>query len=58
MEPIKSVYTVKEIMIILNVGRKKAYEIVKEGHFTYKKIGRDIRINAESFDKWFQESSE
>lgn len=54
----KKVYTVKEIMAILGIQRKKAYDLVKEGHFSYKKLGRDIRINKESFDKWFNEQSE
>lgn len=49
----KKVYTVKEIMAILGIQRKKAYDLVKEGHFKYKKLGRDIRINKESFDHWF-----
>lgn len=53
----KKVYTVKEIMNILGIRRKKAYDLVKEGHFAYKKLGRDIRINKESFDKWFNDIS-
>lgn len=57
MEAIKQTYTVKEIMVILGIGRKKAYEIVKEGHFTYKKIGKDIRVNKKSFDDWFNNNS-
>ena len=48
----KKVYTVQEIMVILGIQRRKAYDLVKEGHFTYKKLGRDIRINKESFDNW------
>lgn len=54
----KKVYTVQEIMIILGIQKKKAYELVKEGNFAYKKIGRGIRINKESFDKWFNEQSQ
>lgn len=54
----KKVYTVPEIMIILGIQKKKAYELVKEGNFAYKKIGRVIRINKESFDNWFKEQSQ
>ncbi|MFV0381041.1 MAG: helix-turn-helix domain-containing protein [Breznakia sp.] len=48
----EQVYTVKDIMIILKIGRKKAYELVKENHFRYKKIGTNIRIVKEFFDEW------
>ncbi len=54
----KKVYTVQEIMVILGIQKKKAYDLVKEGNFAYKKLGRDIRINKESFDKWFDEQSQ
>lgn len=53
----KETYRVKDIMKILDIGRKKAYEIVKENHFKYKKIGSDIRINKQSFDDWLNSES-
>lgn len=34
----KKVYTVQEIMVILGIQKKKAYDLVKEGNFAYKNL--------------------
>ena len=56
MKPVlceKKTYTVAEIAKILGVSKGAAYSLVKENTFKSIKIGKSIRINKESFDKWF-----
>lgn len=56
MKPVlceKKTYTVAEIAKILGVSKGAAYSLVKESTFKSIKIGKSIRINKESFDKWF-----
>lgn len=56
MKPIlceKKTYTVAEIAKILGVSKTVAYALTKENCFKCLKIGKTIRINKESFDKWF-----
>lgn len=56
MKPIlceKKTYTVAEIARILGVSKTAAYALTKENCFKCLKIGKTIRINKESFDKWF-----
>lgn len=48
----KRTYTVAEIMEILGVSRKKAYELCHAGSFKVVHIGRSIRISKSSFDAW------
>ena len=48
----KRVYTVEEIMRILEIGRKATYILIKMGSFLYVKIGGQYRISKKSFDKW------
>ena len=43
----KRTYSVDEIRSILNIGRRKAYEL-----FKIVRIGRTIRISKRSFDEW------
>ena len=48
----KRVYTVEEIMKILEIGRNATYLLIKMGSFHYVKIGGQYRISKKSFDKW------
>ncbi len=48
-------YTVEDIAKILNIGRTSAYNLVKEGHFRFVRIGNTIRISKKSFDAWLDE---
>lgn len=47
-------YSVEDIASILGVSKSSAYELCKKGLFQTLRIGRIIRINRESFDKWFR----
>ena len=46
----KRTYTVAEVMDILGVSRKKAYELCNSGSFKIVHIGRSIRVSKASFD--------
>ena len=48
----KRVYSVDEIVEILNVSRNSAYDLIKEGLFNTVRIGSAIRISKKSFDEW------
>ena len=48
----KRVYTVEEIMDILNIGKNTAYALVNSGVFHFVKVGGHYRISKKSFDKW------
>lgn len=46
-------YSVKEIKILENCGRDKAYEIAKQ--LPHEKRGRDIYVFAEDYDRFYEE---
>lgn len=48
----KRVYTVEEIMDILDIGKNTAYALVNSGVFHFVKVGGHYRISKKSFDKW------
>lgn len=48
----KRTYTVEEIAAILNIGKKAAYNLVREQPFKTVRIGTAIRISKVSFDQW------
>ena len=48
----KRTYSVHEILSILNIGRRKAYELCNSGEFKIVRMGRTIRISKLSFDEW------
>lgn len=48
----KRVYTVEEIMDILNIGKNTAYALVNSGVFHFVRVGGHYRISKKSFDKW------
>lgn len=52
----KKVYTVKEIAQILDVSERHAYNFCNSTtEFDVVKVGRNIRVRKESFDRWFGE---
>ena len=56
MKPVlceKKTYTVAEITKILGISKTAAYALIKENKSLYMEVGKSIRINKESFDKWF-----
>lgn len=48
----KHTYTVAEIAEILNISKRVAYSLTKEGHFKVIRIGGAIRIPAKPFESW------
>ena len=48
----KRVYSVQEIMSILEIGKSAAYDLVKRKLFRSVQIGSHIRISRKSFDEW------
>ena len=48
----QTVYTVEEIMNILDIGKNAAYNLVNSGVFHYVKVGGHYRISKKSFDNW------
>ena len=48
----KRVYTVEEIMEILNIGKNTAYALVNSGVFDFVKVGGHYRVSKRSFDQW------
>ena len=48
----KRVYTVEEIMKILEIGRNATYLLIKMEAFHYVKIGGQYRISKKSFENW------
>ena len=52
--PESRTYTVEDVAAMLNIGRTRAYTLVKEGHFKMVRIGNAIRISRKSFDAWLE----
>ena len=52
----KRTYSVDEVRSILNISRRKAYELCNSGSFKIVRIGRVIRISKSSFDEWLDTS--
>lgn len=52
----KRTYSVDEIRGILNIGRRKAYELCNSGYFKVVRVGRIIRVSKLSFDEWLDNS--
>ncbi len=49
-------YTIAEIAKILNISVRSAYNLCgKNAEFKVLKVGRNIRVNKNSFDKWFND---
>jgi len=54
--PEKRTYTVLEVAEILNIGKNKAYNLIKDSNFKVVRIGNSIRISKKSFDDWLDEN--
>ena len=48
----KRVYSVDEIVEILDISKGSAYDLIKEGLFNTVRIGSAIRVSKKSFDEW------
>lgn len=54
----KLTYTVAEMAQVLNIGRNKAYELVKTEGFPAIYIGSTIRIPIEALNRWLNDYEE
>lgn len=54
----KLTYTVTEMAQVLNIGRNKAYELVKTEGFPAIYIGSTIRIPVEALNRWLNDYDE
>jgi excisionase family DNA binding protein len=50
--PIKMTYTVPEVVVMLGIGKNKAYELCNSGQFKVIRVGKSLRIMKQSFDTW------
>ncbi len=48
----KKVYSVDDLMAILDISRSTAYILIKKNLFRSVKIGNQLRISKASFDEW------
>lgn len=54
--PTKEVYTVKEVAEILDISLRGAYNFVNAtNEFKVLRIGKSLRVNKLSFDKWLKD---
>jgi excisionase family DNA binding protein len=52
----KQTYTVQEIAQMLSLKTRTAYDLcAKTTEFKVIRLGRNIRVSKESFDRWFAE---
>ncbi len=54
----KQVYSVSDIMVLLGIGRTKAYELVNSNCFRTLKVGGQIIVPKRSFDLWLNGADE
>ena len=48
------IYTCKDIMKIMQIGRNAAYNLMKSPCFPSIKIGGTYRVSEEAFNKWLK----
>lgn len=48
----KRVYSVDDVMEILDISRSSAYILIKKNFFRSIKVGKQLRIPRASFDEW------
>jgi|WetSurMetagenome_2_1015567.scaffolds.fasta_scaffold29138_4 hypothetical protein len=48
----KAVYEVTDLMILLSVGRNKAYDLIKQNLFPVRVLGRRYIIPKKPFEEW------
>ena len=53
----KRTYNVAEVMAILEISKKKAYELCKSDYFKSVRIGTTIRVSKSSFDEWLDKNN-
>ena len=50
-------YTVNDIKNMLNISRTSAYQLVNDPPFLVIKIGKNIRIPKEAFERWLNSAA-
>lgn len=45
---------VKDIQMILNCGRRQAYELVDSGKFHIVRVGNKIKVSKRLFFEWYE----
>ncbi|MBT2656592.1 helix-turn-helix domain-containing protein [Bacillus sp. ISL-18] len=50
----KVMLDVRDIMVVANIGRTNAYELMKSGEFEVKKIGNKFLVHEEVFQNWLK----
>lgn len=54
----KRTYSVEEVRVILQISRRKAYELCNSDCFKVIRVGRTMRISKASFDHWLDHYEE
>ena len=54
IESNKRVYSVQEVMDMLNISSTTPYNLIRKNVFHSVKIGSHIRISKKSFDEWLR----
>ncbi|NLO86154.1 MAG: helix-turn-helix domain-containing protein [Clostridiales bacterium] len=54
----KRTYSVEEVRAILDISRRKAYELCNSDCFKVIRVGRTMRISKASFDYWLDHYEE
>ncbi len=47
-ESYSDIVTVKELCVMLKIGRNTAYELVRSGRISSIRVGRQVRVSKES----------
>ncbi len=53
----KKIYTVKDLMMVLNIGKDRAYALMKNRSFPSTRIGKTYFISADNFEHWLTASA-
>ena len=46
------IYTYKDIMQMLGIGKNQAYQLIKSGQFPVIRIGKSYKISKQVFNHW------
>jgi len=53
-----SILKVEDVQKLLRIGRRQAYELVKQEGFPVIRLGRSIRVPAHAFFEWLRTQTE
>lgn len=49
-----TIYTVKDIQVLLSLGKTKAYELMRSDGFPSFKLNNRLYITKQNFEKWLE----